>query len=129
MTKIERKFVQEGEDISSGPVVTVWHFVPELEFLSFVLRPGDSITFSGGGQHEEGYCYWSDTISHEGEYITLSEGSTGSDCDGRIDQGSSAHCRVDKVAAIQTCPEDQFTPDWKCLEQSQRDHTAESMGY
>jgi hypothetical protein len=52
----------------------------------------------------------------------------GCDCDGRLDRYSEYECHVRELDA-RHLENELYLPNWKLLEASQRDYTAEAMGY
>jgi hypothetical protein len=90
-------------------------------------------TFEGGGPTEEGYNHWSTTYTLDGTDVVRESNSSGSDCDGRMDTSRTDVCPVANLESSEH--EDYETgvslklPTWVKQSASQRDHSAEAMGY
>jgi len=112
-----------------------WHFQgPEPDDVTkLTLSPGQTLTwYTGRNPCDEGWssemCQW----TFDGVTITRSWCFDGTDCDGRLTRTGSDECRLSELAATPDSadPDKPYQyPNWKDREQSQRDYSAESMGY
>ena len=95
------------------------------------LREGQTLTHYSGGLTDEGYSYEATTWTLDGEFVIVEHASRALDCDGRIDHYSTATCGVEYLRGGNIDPEDQTIvyPAWERIESSQRDYSAEAMGY
>ena len=113
--------------------ITVWVWVEEEDegmWRGLYLKPGEHVDLSYGGEHDEG---WSRTevctgLSEDGTVVRQLICSEGADCDGRVSSTSRWHCLVEDIHKIKNAGEPP-QPDWQKEYGSQRDYTAESMGY
>jgi hypothetical protein len=95
------------------------------------LNEGQTVGFSYGGPTDEGYSYTAEQYSFDGQHVVSKWRTDARDCDGRITHTGSAHCRFSRLSSGTFADEVnavQF-PDWMQGESSQRDFSAEAMGY
>lgn len=107
-------------------------------WVTLELRDGQTIEFTEGGPTEEGYSYERHCYSREGEAIYSQSDCIASDCDGRLDHYSEhvAYPLRDGYVVVDSSRwrddgkiETTKALDWKELSRSQRDYSAEAMGY
>ena len=87
------------------------------------VEPGERFSFDGGGEHEEGFHHWEESIEmcdhpdENNEFVILLESHTNSrDCDGPLETWTTYKWdRQDQI--------------WQSVEGRQRDAFAESMNY
>ncbi len=111
--------------------------VKNARFLEFIndgqvkitLRPGQSLRHRSFHRHDEGYSATEICWSHRGDRVIYEMDSRGSDCDGRTSYSAAGECALDR---LKSGFEEDFGmryPDWVKTYSSQRDYTAEAMGY
>jgi hypothetical protein len=109
-----------------------WICAPE-SYVKVTLRPGQSISFSHGGPHEEGYSYTHESYTYDEERggIVREHDTNARDCDGRIDRSSADFCFLHLLTAGQEGYQDSAVrlPRWEDMRASQRDYSAEAAGY
>ena len=107
---------QDNDEDLTGEA-EVWHLIK--------LWPGEKFAASKGEATEEGYSASSKFFHHQGDRIVCEMTTDGRDCDGRHEW------RADYFIEIHDLPDpaDAQQPEWVQESSSQRDHTAESMGY
>jgi len=64
-----------------------------------------------------------------GNMIKQSVADGGRDCDGRVDRFSEFECNVSELSSKFSEENQIYLPDWKIIDQSQRDYAAEAMRY
>lgn len=116
--------------------------------VKLTLKPGQSLHYECGGDTDEGWCFeyidWTYTIEADGPYVTREWCQEARDCDGRIDHATTHGCPVGGLCVIcdSCCVDAQIDigpteddvllvayPMWDKLDSSQRDHSAEAVGY
>lgn len=99
--------------------------------VKLTLREGQSLSHVTGGPTDEGYCYSHLTWEFDGEFVTMEADCRAQDCDGRLDTHSTARCPVGKLKAGYVEDDDATVayPAWEDHRTSQRDYSAEAMGY
>ncbi len=114
-----------------------WEFV-NGDFVKLCLKPGQSITHSHGGPTEEGYSWESHRWQHVGDGVAMLMQSDARDCDGRISHESAYFAPLFQLHdSPRILPVDGMTgqlhliamPLWTEQNSSQRDYSAEAMGY
>jgi hypothetical protein len=122
-------------------------------WIKLTLSPNQTIEFSGGGQHEEGFNYWHQSYTHDGDMIRGTYESRGRDCDGPSGNWTECHCQLHELGSrgmyrneddedrLMTdgmreirfghldVVEKSGLPDWKKGRGGQYDGYAESMNY
>lgn len=96
--------------------------------VKLTLSPGRSLAWYQSYPHDEGWSSVYERWTHEGDRITREIATDGRDCDGRFSTFTAGHCPIDKLAEIEEISGENY-PAWQRDESSQRDYTAESMGY
>ncbi len=129
------------------PNARFWVYVNDNP-VKLTLKPGQSLHYESGGDTDEGWCFeytdWTYTVEADGPYVTREWCQEARDCDGRIDRTTTHGCPVDGLCVIcdSACIEEVVEigpteddalfvayPMWNKLECSQRDRSAEAMGY
>lgn len=106
----------------------LWHVSP----VKITLGPGEETSFGAGRSTDEGWSFEGIALHYDADrgVVTMSEHTDGVDCDGRLQTSAEYECpfgalhdRID--------PEDDSVryPAWQRVSASQRDYTAEAMGY
>lgn len=98
------------------------------EFEVITLKEGEMKHFTVGGPNEEGYSYTYTTFGHMGDHVEMQVTTRARDCDGSIETYGEYTCPLTELASWET-PDGVMTPNWEKVEESQRDHSAEAMGY
>lgn len=104
-------------------------------WVKLTLKPDQTLSWGSFHRHDEGWSsetnWWH--YDPDRKVIELECFSDGADCDGRFSTQVSLECPVEDLAAKSLELADRWnppgTPDWKRVEASQRDYTAEAMGY
>lgn len=91
--------------------------------VKLTLVPGDACTVVEGGRHEEGYSYETTDYEHADGAVFSTITTVSRDCDGRFSSVREFRCSVSELKA-----NDGF-PAWEPVSSSQRDYSAEAMGY
>ena len=105
-----------------------WH----CEWVKLTLEPGQDLSATCGGRHEEGWSYTSKTWRHDGDRVIRETTTNASDCDGRIDFYQDDFCLLENLKAEEPFLHEDAeirVPAWERLSASQRDHEAERAGY
>jgi len=113
--------VLELNEPGSVVVAVVSYYSNEAESPLFIpIREGhtesEPMTFNWGGPHEEGYSYTEEAFWADGGKVYSNSSTKAMDCDGRLD-------------SFREFVWDDVEKTWEDMGSSQRDHTAESMGY
>ena len=107
--------------------VKIWFFFNDSP-IRLTLPAGVDIEFSTGGKTDEGYDYTCETLRYDGkDTIHRTSVNNARDCDGPLDRyWEGVSTRENWTANVQDgIP----YASWETVEQSQRDHYAEAMGY
>jgi hypothetical protein len=92
------------------------------------LDAGQTVHHSHGGPTDEGYHWEASRYSFDGVMVTCEWQSESRDCDGRMTRGGETCCHVRNLD--KGYQEDGLRfPDWQQVDEHQRDHSAEAMGY
>jgi len=97
--------------------------------VKLTLRPGQTLRHRTFRRHDEGFNATEIGWTHEGDRVAYEMHNTGTDCDGRMDYYAAGECRLER---LKSGFEEDFGmryPDWVKTDSSQRDYTAEAMGY
>lgn len=92
------------------------------------LKDNQEVFFTEGGPNEEGYSYSSTVLRREGNVVYREIANISCDCDGRFDCFCKQECSINQLSAFEV-DDGIMVPDWREIDYSQRDYTAESMGY
>jgi hypothetical protein len=109
--------------------VRFWDYVISEPILIKIKR-GQTLRHSRGGPTDEGWHRSSHVWHFDGEKVTCESVSDGADCDGRLTRYSMSECPISKLRAgyVDTVECIAF-PAWEPVDESQRDYSAEAMGY
>lgn len=129
----------ESYNATKLPNVRFWIWGRE-GWVKLKLEPGQKISIEYGGPTEEGWyreagTYTYETCGDDGlPEIVFDKCSDGSDCDGRLTQTAQFTCPTDQLHHFEVLDkvdgETEFRiPTWTRKRASQRDYTAEAMGY
>lgn len=91
-------------------------------------------TLSYGGLTEEGYDHTVETYRLDSDYVVLEAYRRACDCDGRLDEHCEVRCHISRLQLRQAfdmdgTPYPMKFPEWERVSASQRDYSAEAMGY
>jgi len=105
-----------------------WDYV-NGDYVKISLRPGDTLEHYCAQVTDEGYSSERTTWSHDGDAVLSTCETDGRDCDGRMTTYSAvvAHETNLRVRSVDGAPA--YMPDWRKVKSSQRDYSAEAMGY
>ena len=94
------------------------------------IRKDQELSYSHGGQTDEGFSYTGLCWQFDGEEVTISVVTNAYDCDGPISHFSTSRCPVADLTAGYNDPGDDILyPKWRQVSSSQRDYNAEAAGY
>lgn len=99
--------------------------------VRITLRKGQTLTHSHGGRTDEGYSWETNSWHFDGATVYAATATDARDCDGRITHDATATCPVDELDhgfVEQDLPFIAY-PNWTPHKASQRDFSAEAMGY
>jgi len=110
--------------------VTFWVWWDE-RWQGVRLAPGESVTFDQRGPTDEGWSSATEVYTRTecGGFVELDFYSDGCDCDGRMSTESHEVCPVSDLEALPGRDDLPARPKWQRVSNSQRDYTAEAMGY
>ena len=104
-----------------------WVFI-NSEPVLVKMRKGQTLSHVSGGPTDEGFSFEGRQWEFDGEKVIASTTIKAQDCDGRLDQYFESKCYVANLKAGYAM--DNITyPAWEKVETSQRDYSAEAMGY
>ena len=104
-----------------------WH---RSGLVRIKLNVGQTLGHSYGGPTDEGYSRHSEMYTFDGRTVAVQWHVDARDCDGRMTRTGSTYCPIGKLAAGYVDVENKVTfPAWESSEGSQRDYSAEAMGY
>ena len=106
--------------------VRFWTYHNDAD-VRLTLTNGQTIALVRGGPTDEGYSHESVRFTLEGDTVVQEYDSDARDCDGRFSTSGTAECRIDRLDAHQY--NGQGYPKWERVDASQRDYSAEAMGY
>ena len=104
-----------------------WEFVNNSP-VKLTLKDGQSLHHTTWYRHEEGWTSHTYLWAYSDGYVIVSEHSDGVDCDGRLERFSQDTCSLEDLAQGGEYEGIRF-PRWTLLSASQRDYSAEAMGY
>jgi hypothetical protein len=121
-------------------IVRFWHYWNGSP-VRIKLTEARPVTLYRRYGHEEGWSSECDTFELNGDTVYGQCETDGVDCDGRFQTFSEQSCRVDRLDAVAPSlplggnergiarSDGVAYPEWERLSASQRDHSAEAMGY
>jgi hypothetical protein len=104
-----------------------WTFV-NAGPVKLVLAPGQTLRHYKWWRHEEGWSSESTEWSHRQDCVEKVSATDGTDCDGRLSTYNALECRIENLH-MGANHEGIGYPEWERMESSQRDYSAEAMGY
>jgi hypothetical protein len=94
------------------------------------IKAGQTLFYSRGGPTDEGWYRDENFWEFDGETLVNMWCSDGCDCDGRLTRRGISYCPAMDVRRGHRTPDDGITyPRWVEGKSSQRDYSAEAMGY
>ena len=99
--------------------------------VKLALRDGQSLAAGFHEPTDEGWNSEGSTWSRKGDEVTEQWWSDGRDCDGRLSRQGTCRCHArDLFGGIREENDpDVAYPMWHAVDSSQRDYSAEAMGY
>lgn len=99
--------------------------------VRITLRPDQSLSWSQRSATDEGWSAEFCTWTFENGRVIAECGTDGVDCDGRMSHFTTVECRVFRLnkGLRDTVCADVTYPAWQSVDESQRDYSAEAMGY
>lgn len=95
--------------------------------VKLTIRPGESLSHRRTWDNGEGWSSEAETWSHEGDHIERERYASGTDCDGRHSSHYEDVCPLRRLGEIEHGGV--RWPAWSMRRASQRDYSAEAMGY
>lgn len=101
------------------------------DYAKLTLKPEQELSHCTGGPCDEGSSYEAHTWEHTGTDIRAECHTWGRDCDGRHSHSHEGFCPLDNLHSHPSFdyPETILLPTWERGAASQRDYSAEAMGY
>jgi len=101
------------------------------EPTKITLKPGQRIQLYRFEKTEEGYHEeWMDFEYFASEGVVFNQyGTSGRDCDGGFDTMGMRDVRINQLRAVYNGEADVFYPEWRKVQDGQRDFSAEKAGY
>jgi hypothetical protein len=113
----------------------IW-YQPGDCWVKLTLKPGQSLSVTWGGPHEEGYSYSAETYEFDGQDVICECTTQACDCDGRLDTRVDLICHLDDLRSRDVFADSGLedsrgilAPEWNKVTAFQRDYTAEAAGY
>lgn len=103
-------------------------------WVKLTLNPGQNLVWRKYEDTEEGYSFIQQSWEHYDNHVFYYEYSKARDCDGLMEYHTTQRAKFDELKANFTYYNDRaepgfMTPKWEKVDSSQRDHSAEAMGY
>ncbi len=108
--------------------IRFWHY-HNGEVVRIKINAGQTLRHHSGGATDEGWSSESNAWTFDGETVTSQWGSDGMDCDGRLSSYGESFFAAADVASGYVDDEGLRFPKWEQGDSSQRDYSAEAMGY
>jgi len=108
--------------------VRFWDIAPNGGLVRITLEKGKPLHHNEAHATDEGWSATGQRWEYDGERVTCSQVTDGVDCDGRMTSYQEVSCPVGLLHAGEVIDGHRF-PRWQKDGSSQRDYTAESMGY
>lgn len=110
------------------------------DWVKLTLRPQQEVSWFRGDSTEEGWESTALSWTNDGEVVRCYQERRALDCDGRFDRSSEFECAICNLHSrglADTIYGDERTefektvtlPEWREVNYSQRDYSAEAMGY
>jgi hypothetical protein len=110
--------------------IRFWTYSPHGEAIKIKLREGQKVWHHFYAPTDEGFTSETNQWTFDGERVFCEWYTNGRDCDGRLEQFGETFFFADEVkGGHHDLDEGIKFPRWRELAHSQRDHTAEAMGY
>jgi hypothetical protein len=110
--------------------IRFWYISPCGEAIKIKLRAGQTIRHHFYSLTDEGYTSEDEQWTFDGERVECEWYSDGRDCDGRLERFSESFFFAEDAQAGHVDENEGIAfPRWQRTVSSQRDHTAEAMGY
>lgn len=103
----------------------IWH---NDGYVRLTLRDGQSLMWKSRGPTDEGWLEQGEMWRYDDGVVLNESWTDGVDCDGRFSSGGEWMCPWTDLATHIT-PDKVGTPLWTRVSYSQRDFSAEAMGY
>ena len=113
----------------TGPIINARFWISHRGSpVKITLAPGGSVSHSYTAPTDEGYQHTAEAFEYDGERLTLDWYSDGRDCDGRLTR-SGVSWTTPAQARAYLDADGIAWPMWQHGRSSQRDYSAEAMGY
>ena len=109
--------------------IRFWHFSPVGDDVLIKIRKGQTLRHYYGTTTDEGWHSESNIWHFDGNILVSEWMTDGRDCDGRLQQIGESSCPVENLRAGYVADNGIVYPKWEQGESSQRDYSAEAMGY
>lgn len=109
--------------------IRFWHFSPCGEDVLIKIRKGQTLRHYHVCRTDEGWHSETNAWHFDGNILVSKYMTDGRDCDGRLQQFGESSCRVENLRAGYAADNGIVYPKWEQGELSQRDYSAEAMGY
>lgn len=111
------------------PTAKFWFYADG--WVRIRLRARQTLEWRVRTQTDEGWFEQSVRWTHAVDRVTRVSETDGRDCDGRTSTRSVSECPIDRLAADVNPVRFGWpaTPDWRPVDSSQRDYSAEAAGY
>lgn len=106
-----------------------WEFTLAGGLVKLKMKPGGSLCHRTFCWTDEGWNRTETTWYYDGKYVIRDTCFSGLDCDGRLDRYTMTRCEARDLHAGDELEEGICLPHWEKIESSQRDYSAEAMGY
>lgn len=107
--------------------VKFWVYITGPVLLT--LQKGQTLSHSHGGPTDEGYSWTANTWTFDGQVVTSEWAVDARDCDGRITREGTGWFACHEARAGFCAEDGTRYPNWHQGRSSQRDYSAEAMGY
>lgn len=127
---------QDRTQQEPAPNARFWTF-ENGDYVKITLSPGQELSWGKRWSHEEGWSSEFTTWSYEQGHVIQESGTDGVDCDGRLSTWHVTYCKVEDLKTREAWRgwDDRLqgpglpVPAWSDSKSSQRDYSAEAMGY
>jgi hypothetical protein len=109
------------------PNARFWTWVND-GWVKLTLRPQETLTWAEAHLADEGWASEAMDWRYDGDGIHRSSYQAGRDCDGKMEWWGEDYCPLEDLAAIEAT-DGTLRPAWERKSASQRDYSAEAMGY
>lgn len=107
-------------------------------WVKLTLKPGESLSWHKYTPTDEGHQFIQQNWIHNEDFVSYVEYSAGRDCDGLMEYHTTQRAKLNELhskPAFIELPDGRAEPgafqipNWVLVSGSQRDHSAEAMGY